>query len=159
MRSVVSFISPKTSVVCALAVGMLALAGPATVDAQINRDTDGCLMEVGVPGQGFNCTSNDLTFVLVGLGTATDGCVDSGFGFCTPEGAPDPDPDGTPCAIDDPMACPMGETCRAVDELDIFLRASSRTRPPRPVTTSACGPRSTATPTATAPSPASARGR
>ncbi len=84
----------------------------------------GCLAEEAPP-QGLNCTSNDLTFILVGLGTQTDGCVDEGFGHCTPVGDPDPDPAGEPCTIS-PDSCddsPVEEECRALDEVSIFMRA------------------------------------
>ncbi len=81
----------------------------------------GCIAEE-TPPQGLNCTSNDLTFVLVGLGTQADGCVDEGFGRCTPVGDPDPDPNGALCTVN-PDNCPPGFECRALDEVDIFLRA------------------------------------
>ncbi len=110
----------------ALGAALLCTAGllllPAASPAMVVEG--GCLLEE-TPPQTLNCTSNDLTFILVGLGTQSDGCVDEGFGRCTPEGAPDPDPNGEICTIA-PDSCddiPVPEECRALDEVDIFLRA------------------------------------
>ncbi|MGH9464947.1 MAG: hypothetical protein ACRD0X_04830, partial [Thermoanaerobaculia bacterium] len=104
----------QVAVTAAVSVFLATAAGASVIEA-------GCLLEEAPP-QGLNCTSNDLTFILVGLGTQADGCVDEGFGHCTPEGAPDPDPNGAVCTLV-PDNCPAGFECRANDEVEIFLRA------------------------------------
>lgn len=58
--------------VCALA--LWALAAP--VQAMIQCTTGQCCLD-DVNDAGAVCTANDVTFVLVGLGTQTDGCVNS----------------------------------------------------------------------------------
>ncbi len=100
-----------------LAAGILSLL-PAAAHAGLVFG--GCLEEESP--EGLNCTSNDLTFILVGLGTQTDGCTDEGFGHCTDIGEPEPDPEGALCTIN-PDNCPAGQECRALDEVEIFLRA------------------------------------
>lgn len=58
-----------------LMVGLvLALPGTAWAAVQC-ADGQACCMDDRDPFNGLNCTANDLTFVLVGLGIQDDGCV------------------------------------------------------------------------------------
>lgn len=76
-----------------VAAGLFAAAAPlrAAIETfcQDGIDNDGdtlvdgndsdcqCFNQVVPGGSGFSCTANDVSFVLVGLGTQTDGCVNS----------------------------------------------------------------------------------
>ncbi len=49
------------------------LAGPA--EGSIQCTTGACCVDDVNGSRGANCTSNDVTFTVVGLGTQTDGCI------------------------------------------------------------------------------------
>jgi len=104
----------RRSVLWTCLTGILALTlfVPSGADATIIEG--GCLADRSPIGT--NCVSNDLTFVLVGLGVQTDGCIQSGLGNCSISGGS--------CASS--AECPMGETCEYLDEVDIFLRSVVR---------------------------------
>lgn len=57
---------------------VIALSAPGPVWAAVQCDDslgEQCCMDDRDPFNGLNCTANDLTFVLVGLGIQDDGCV------------------------------------------------------------------------------------
>ena len=49
----------------------------APADASIQCTTGACCVDDVNGTRGANCTSNDVTFTVVGLGTQTDGCINS----------------------------------------------------------------------------------
>lgn len=114
MFSSESEVPVRPFVVAACLTGALALALllPSAADATIIEG--GCLADRSPIGT--NCVSNDLTFVLVGLGVQADGCVQSGLGLCSISGG----------SCTSSAQCPPGETCEYLDEVDIFLRAVIR---------------------------------
>ncbi|MDH3525497.1 MAG: hypothetical protein OES32_18135 [Acidobacteriota bacterium] len=88
------------------AVVLSAVLGLAAASGAQQVVTGGCLEDVS-PG-GVNCTANDVTFTLVGLGVQTDGCVQSGLGTCSNDPV-------VSCADDADCAAPG--TCEYLDEL------------------------------------------
>jgi len=100
---------PSIPVVLLFCIAFLSPPSPGVAQSVLEG---GCLEDIAP--HGVNCTANDVTFVLVGLGTQTDGCVQSGTGFCS--GAPLENS----CVTD--LDCPGGQICEYLDEVDIFMR-------------------------------------
>jgi Peptidase family C25 len=66
----------RLAIVTVFALGSLMGALPAAAMTSCSGSNQCCVDDVNGT-RGANCTSNDVTFTLVGLGTQSDGCVDS----------------------------------------------------------------------------------